>query len=516
MASRYCARCLSTFADDATGCPNLGCGSKRPAAGWGLVLGTDDELDRHYRIVRPLAVGGAGLTYLARAIDGNGLSVPPDLAVKVLYAARASGPYLRRLATEFQILQDLDHEHIVSCRGFVQRAGQEPYLVTLFEQGGSLGSFVEEKGPVTAFVAAGILRQVLAALDVAHQRGVVHRDLKPDNVLLRERLGEGLVPHVRVTDFGIAKVSGGDFSKLTRTGTFVGTPEYAAPEQFEGQAATSATDVFAAGAVLWYLLHGRAPVTFTERTDVEGCYEIWLAALPVRLDPSVIQATPAEAAALGELFGKMLAAKPEDRWTIQQILQRLRRMLEAPLAPSESGTLELTHEGTQRRDISAPRPPAPSPVLVAPRPIERPLRTATPQPVPTAPAATGCALAGAGAAAAGGASALLVVAALVGVGVMLWPSGPDARVLLGAKAGADLRLRGVIQDQLSERAAGLASCRSDGVTLATVQVAADGVATVLGVDGAAGDCVRRSIEGVVLGAIPEGPVVARVGWLFPR
>jgi serine/threonine-protein kinase len=504
MASRYCARCLSTFLDDAPSCPNLGCGGKRPPSGWGFVLGPGDEIDRHYRIVRPLAVGGAGLTYLARAIDASGEAVAPDLAVKVLYAQRASGPYLRRLATEFQILQDLDHEHIVKCRGFVQRAGQEPYLVTLFEQGGSLGSFVEEKGGLDVAVAVGILRQILAALDVAHQRGVVHRDLKPDNVLLCARPAEGAVPVVRVSDFGIAKVAGGDFSKLTRTGTFVGTPEYAAPEQFLGEAATPATDVFAAGALLWYLVHGRAPVTFTERTDVEGCYEAWLAALPPRFDAAVARGSPSVVAALPRIFEGMLAVSPEDRWTIQQVLKALRAALDSP-APAEVGTLELTAEGAQRRAEAhtARRTPRPSPVLVPPR-TQSTMETA---PVVAAGGA-GCALAGAVVA---GAAALVSGVALF---VSIVAAGDPPRVLLGAAAPADRALRRSIQAQTDAVAVGLAACRGAGAALATVHVAVDGRTTVAGVDGDAGDCVRRAVDGLQLAPIPDGPVEARLGWLL--
>src|SRR5690606_3767645 len=153
-------------------------------------------------------------------------------------------------------------------RGFVHRAGHEPYLVTRFEEGGSLADHIERVGPLSPRVAAGILRQVLLGLDVAHQRGVVHRDLKPDNVLLAQHVPADTIPHVRITDFGIAKISSGHLGdRLTRTGAFVGTPEFAAPEQFEGQNPSAATDVFAAGGLFVYLLTGQAPFTFSHRAD---------------------------------------------------------------------------------------------------------------------------------------------------------------------------------------------------------------------------------------------------------
>jgi serine/threonine-protein kinase len=183
------------------------------------------------QITRALAVGGSGLCYLAREIDDHGEPQPPDLAIKVLYAERYSGPFLRRLATEAQILQDLNHENIVECRGFVHRSGHAPYLITLYERGGSLADYVDARGPLPPVIAAGVLRQILLALSEAHQRGVVHRDLKPQNVLLREQVEDHETPRVRVVDFGIAKVAGSN-AGLTTVGSFVGTPEYAAPEQF--------------------------------------------------------------------------------------------------------------------------------------------------------------------------------------------------------------------------------------------------------------------------------------------
>jgi len=229
----YCPRCLTTFREvDPAACPNLSCQLEAPEDGWGKVLDRGDLIDRHYVVGKVLAVGGAGLTYLAREVDSKGVPQPPELAVKVLYSARASGAYLRRLANEAQILQELAHDNIVQCHGFVHRVGHDPYLVTLFEHGGSLGQHVQRVGPLSVRAASGILRQVLLALDTAHQRGVVHRDLKPDNVLLSQQVDADVIPHVRVADFGIAKVVGGLASHITQRGSFVGTPEYAAPEQF--------------------------------------------------------------------------------------------------------------------------------------------------------------------------------------------------------------------------------------------------------------------------------------------
>lgn len=337
-SSHYCPRCLNAFEGDPDRCTNLACGRVRPPDGWGRLLHPGDVLDRHYLIERALAVGGAGLTYLARELGPDGEPMGPKLAIKVLYQQRDSGGFLRRLSNEAQILQELADEHIVECRGFVQRAGQSPYLVTLFEHGGSLGAHLERHGALPPRVAAGILRQVLLALDSAHQRAIVHRDLKPENVLLRERVRREQVPRVRVADFGIAKVVAiGD--QLTRQGAFLGTPEFAAPEQFQGRTLTPATDVFAAGALLFALLTDEAVVAFTDRMDAGQCLHELLQAVPPTVPDRV--GDEAERALLQRALDGMMQVVPERRWTIQQCLVALEG-LEAGEPRQTLQTLDLT------------------------------------------------------------------------------------------------------------------------------------------------------------------------------
>ena len=377
--TRYCATCLTTFFDDPEKCTNLTCGEARPTPGWGVLLRPGDLLDRHYVVERVLAVGGAGLTYLARESDADGEPTGPKLAIKVLYTARDTGPFLRRLANEAQILQELAHDHIVQCHGFVQRVGQEPYLVTLFEEGGSLRQHVERVGPLPARVAVGILRQVLLALDVAHQRAVVHRDLKPDNVLLRQSVDVDELPHVRVADFGIAKVRGGLTDRLTKLGSFVGTPEYAAPEQFEGLQPTPAADLFAAGGLLWFLLTASAPVTFSSRNDLATSYEELLDQVPPQLlgTPHQIK-DGAEIELLQEVLDHLMHHDAERRWTVHQVLRHIAPLSDEALgfAAQAVSTLEITNGGAPARsstptfalDPTTDDAPAPEPPTIPPPP----------------------------------------------------------------------------------------------------------------------------------------------------
>lgn len=347
----YCPRCLTTFADNGDRCPNLGCGSAPPDSGWGRILQPGEALDRNYKISRVLAVGGAGLTYLARELDESGTPIAPDLAIKVLYSARARGSYLRRLATEAQILQELAHPHIVQCRGFVHRTGRDPYLVTLFEEGGSLTEHLRRCGPLRPSVAASVARQVLLALDTAHQKGVVHRDLKPDNVLLADQVPAEEVPHIRVADFGIAKVSGGISSQATKHGHFVGTPEFAAPEQFEHQAPTAATDIFATGALLYYTLTGQPPVELSRRNDIEVSLDEMLEQVPPQLKatPSLDDATRS---LLQNVLTHTMAVEPERRWTAHQTIAAL-AAITGP--KTDRVTLDITSGGSPER-VATPAP----------------------------------------------------------------------------------------------------------------------------------------------------------------
>jgi serine/threonine protein kinase len=319
----YCAACLNSFSDNVHHCPNLGCHQSRPSRGWGALLTHGDVFDRRYHVVKMLAVGGAGITYLAQELSGDDVPFGPELAIKVLFAQRDSGPFLRRLANEAQILQDLQHPNILECRGFVNRVGSEPYLLTLFERGGTLQDHVRRVGPLPPDVAASITCQVLRALDTAHRRGIVHRDLKPQNVLLRSDVSRQIVPHCLVADFGIAKVSGTLSEGLTQVGTFVGTPEFASPEQFTGLAPEPAADVFAAGGVMYFLLTGRPPVTFSHRTDIPTCIRELLEAIPPTL-PEIFD-QPTTEILQGALAG-MMTAKVHDRWTATQVVEQLQQL----------------------------------------------------------------------------------------------------------------------------------------------------------------------------------------------
>jgi len=314
---------LTTFIGELERCPNLSCRTLKPQDSWGTLLEPGDTLDRHYRILKRLAIGGAGVTYLGREIDAVDDEVGPLVAIKVLYAQRDQGSFLRRLSNEAQILQELDHPNIVQLMGFVHRKGHSPYLLTCFEAGGSLLDHLRRVGALSLKVAAAIGIQLTAALAVAHARDVIHRDLKPENVLLAAVAEEGEVPQTRITDFGIAKVFGGLGGNLTRVGSFVGTPQYAAPEQFEGREPSPATDIYALGAVLHFLVTLKPVVPVADQLSPDQTLEVLRQQLPPRL--SIAGAHPGEMAAFNAVLAATMAEHPLDR----EGLERVRELLDA-------------------------------------------------------------------------------------------------------------------------------------------------------------------------------------------
>ncbi len=299
------------------------------------MYGPGDLFDRHYRIHSLLALGGAGVTYLAREVGVDGEEIGPRLALKVLFASRDEGAYLRRLATEAQILQELDHPNIVQCLGFVHRAGHSPYLVTRYEAGGSLLDHIKRVGSMSVRRACQVGRQVCWALDKAHAMGVVHRDLKPENVLLARIVGPDEDPVVRVADFGIAKVQGA-LGGMTRVGAFVGTPLYAAPEQFIGASPTPAADVYAVGALLYFCTMVMPVTEFADRLDPADSYELLQQNLPPVVDRPHDDAD--DVRRLNEVLAVCMAAEPRARCDIEE----LDELLGAIVAGRDPGTDSLT------------------------------------------------------------------------------------------------------------------------------------------------------------------------------
>lgn len=203
-------------------------------------------LNGRYRLDEPIGEGGMAVVY-----RGYDLVLDRPVAIKVLrgqFAADAS--FLRRFEREAQAAARLSHPNIVSVYD-VGRDDGTRYIVMEYVPGKTLKQLILEHAPFSLDEAIHIVRQVAAALDYAHQHGLVHRDIKPQNILVDER------GFVKVTDFGIAK--GLTDVSLTEAGFGMGTVHYVSPEQARGEPATPASDIYALGVVLYEMLTGRLP-----------------------------------------------------------------------------------------------------------------------------------------------------------------------------------------------------------------------------------------------------------------
>jgi hypothetical protein len=209
-----------------------------------------------YRIDGVVGVGGMGMVYAA-----TDTRLGRRVAVKVLLGQFAeSAEFLQRFQREATVLARLDSVHVITIYDHGEHEGW-PYLVTQYAAGGDLGRLLRDRGAMPPPIAVDVCAQVADALVDAHSVGVIHRDVKPANVLLRDdRLDR---PHVYLCDFGVAAV---EASGLTTPGSVAGTWNYLAPERAQGAPATPASDVYAVGCLLFETLTGRPPY---QGTDVE-------------------------------------------------------------------------------------------------------------------------------------------------------------------------------------------------------------------------------------------------------
>src|SRR6185437_3532556 len=212
-------------------------------------------LGGRYRIDRVLGQGGMGIVYRAEQTD-----LARAVAIKVLYGALSRDvEALARFEREARLAASMGHENIVAVHDVGKTADDVPYIVMDLLEGTSLAELLRGADPVPFPRLLDILDQVLAALETAHQKGVVHRDIKPENIFVipgEER------DRVKVLDFGISKVTGADGQsvQLTRTGALLGTPQYMSPEQATGDGQVDQrTDLHAVGVILFHALSGTFP-----------------------------------------------------------------------------------------------------------------------------------------------------------------------------------------------------------------------------------------------------------------
>jgi serine/threonine-protein kinase len=208
-------------------------------------LGPETVIDGRYRIVRRIGSGGMADVYLA-----DDLQLDRQVAVKILHRRFAQDPeFVERFRREASSAAGLQHQHIVSVYDRGEWDGTY-YIAMEYLQGRSLKQIIQDYGPLDPALASDLASQILRAERFAHRRGVVHRDIKPHNVIVDD---DGLAT---VTDFGIARAGASD---MTQTGSIMGTAQYLSPEQAQGHPVGPESDLYSTGVVLYEMATGRLP-----------------------------------------------------------------------------------------------------------------------------------------------------------------------------------------------------------------------------------------------------------------
>jgi serine/threonine protein kinase len=254
-----------------------------------------------YVIKRELGRGGMGAVYLA---EQPGLG--REVAIKELVPSAAADPTaLKRFLQEAQVMARTSHPNLVQVHD-LEQIGAANYIVLEFVRGKSLRDWVS-RGEIPLPQVFAIMHGVLQALDYAHRHAIVHRDMKPENVLLSD---EG---SVKVADFGIARLtddSGPPGSTATKTGTTVGTPQYMSPEQVASSKVDGRSDLYSAGIMFYELIVGQPPFV---ASDADGPFTLMAKHVQAPpKPPSVLK--PGMDMRLEEIILKSLSKRPEDRY----------------------------------------------------------------------------------------------------------------------------------------------------------------------------------------------------------
>lgn len=294
-----------------------------------------------YELRRRIAHGGMSEVYL-----GYDRRVRRKVAVKVLYGS--SEPFVRRFEREALAVGTLSHDHILALFDFGE---QRPwyYLVMPYIEGGTLRDYLQRRKQLTLEEAGSFLYQISSALQYAHDHGVIHRDVKPSNILLR------LDGHAYLVDFGLAKAKV-EAESLTNAGAMVGTPEYMAPEQSNGQH-DYRSDIYSLGIILYQMLTGRVPFT-AESPVAVSLKHIQVPPTPPRqINPNIPQA-------IEDVILKALEKDPNERYQEARILAAAYKKA---LHQGQAWTDERESDETNKMDLSTvfrtEHPPADTHIL---------------------------------------------------------------------------------------------------------------------------------------------------------
>ena len=336
---KTCPKCGREYGDANTLCPADGEVLKKPDSLLGKTLAGK------YRIEEKLDEGGMGTVY-----RGTHILMEKTVAIKVLHPALAADDKIvARFTREAKAASRISHPHAINVTDFGEDEDGVVFLVMEYLRGRTLKEIVRSEGPMEVERVCEIIRQVCGALEAAHSEGVVHRDLKSDNIMLEE-VGDG--DWAKVLDFGIAKIqesAEGVDPALTAPNLIIGTPQYMSPEQCaQASEIDSRSDIYSLGVILFEMLVGHVPFTAESPTGVMMKHLQEPA-------PSVLDERSDVPPAVGRVVARALSKRPEDRFqTAGELSEALALALRgestetAAIAVGASNTSEQARAQTNR------------------------------------------------------------------------------------------------------------------------------------------------------------------------
>ncbi len=303
----YCSRCRSSLSEEAPSCSV--CQRERPAEGWDEVANSDfprlgSIIGGRYFLTRFISKGAAATVYQARDLDLNREYAAKLVGLTDLPAGVSPDDIRERTRREVEVISKLSNPHVVKINDFVEVAPQVFALILDYVHGHSLEKILARIDKLSPPKALDIARQVAQGLHEAHQLGVVHCDVKPENIMVEKLPVRGYFAHV--LDFGIAEI----LDYVRADAQYVGTPLYSAPEQIREDAAIDhRTDIYALGATLYHMVQGAPP--YPGQTAIEVLKKHLSAPIPKLASQGHEES---RMGLIDELLSHMLAKEPDDRF----------------------------------------------------------------------------------------------------------------------------------------------------------------------------------------------------------
>jgi serine/threonine-protein kinase len=327
----YCPTCNGRF-PDGTFCPKDGTALLPEGEAARSLVG--QVIDKRYRLTKLLGAGGMGEVYI-----GEHVHITKKVAVKLLHPEISNNPEaLIRFQQEAQSASKIGHDNIVRIDDFGKMDDGRVYLCMEFLEGESLSAAMQAPGLDHAR-ALDIMIQVSDGLGAAHAKGIIHRDMKPENVFLVLR-SDG-TELAKILDFGIAKVKGTDQNEsLTRTGTVFGTPHYMSPEQALGQKLDHRADIYSVGVMLFEIFTGQVPFKAESFMGILSQHITKPAPRPSTFTPGRVIPKPIE-----DIILKAMAKEPDKRFANMKEMADALRAVRAGIAPSLAAAPRVTGSG---------------------------------------------------------------------------------------------------------------------------------------------------------------------------